>query len=73
MSARPIGQPLDRVDGRRKVTGHATYCAEFPLEDVCHGVMVPSNIARGSIVTIDAAGARAMPGVIEVLTFENAP
>ena len=73
MNARPIGQPIDRVDGQRKVTGHATYCAEFLFDDVCHGVMVPSNIARGSIVRIDAADARAMPGVIEVLTFENAP
>ncbi|HET9580260.1 MAG TPA: xanthine dehydrogenase family protein molybdopterin-binding subunit [Usitatibacter sp.] len=74
MSATPIiGQPLDRVDGRLKVTGHATYVAEFAPGSLCHAVMVCSTIARGHVVALDTQAARAMPGVIEILTHENAP
>ena len=29
-----IGQPIDRVDGRLKVTGRAKYAAEFAVPDV---------------------------------------
>ena len=74
MSAGPIvGRPLDRVDGRLKVTGHATYVAEFALENLCHAVMVTSTIPSGNVVTIDTSAARGMPGVICVMTHENAP
>lgn len=68
-----IGRPVDRVDGRLKVTGHATYVAEFRPPGLCHAVMVCSTIARGHVVAIDAQAARSMPGVIEILTHESAP
>jgi xanthine dehydrogenase YagR molybdenum-binding subunit len=68
-----VGRPLDRVDGRLKVTGRATYVAEFALDRLCHAVMVSSTIARGNVVSIDADDARGMPGVVHVMTAENAP
>ena len=37
MSAAIIGQPVSRVDGRQKVTGGATYAAEFNVPNLAHG------------------------------------
>ncbi|CAB5082175.1 xanthine dehydrogenase family protein molybdopterin-binding subunit [Burkholderia cenocepacia] len=66
------GQPLDRVDGVLKVTGGAHYAAEFADARLAHAVLVTSTIASGRIESIDAARARAMPGVLIVITHENA-
>jgi xanthine dehydrogenase YagR molybdenum-binding subunit len=66
-----IGQPVDRVDGRLKVTGKAPYSAEFPLKNLAYGVTVQSTIASGRIRSIDSHTAEALPGVIAVITFKN--
>lgn len=65
------GKPVDRVDGRLKVTGTAPYAAEFPLKDLAYGVAVTSTIASGHIATIDTARAEKVPGVLGVLTYKN--
>ena len=44
----PIGQPLDRVDGRAKVTGGARYAAENNLADLTYAVLVTSTIPAGT-------------------------
>ncbi|CAN7516084.1 xanthine dehydrogenase family protein molybdopterin-binding subunit [Variovorax sp. LjRoot290] len=69
----PFGAPVARVDARAKVTGAARYAAEHPAKGLLYGVVVPSPIARGRIRSIDSRAARAVPGVIEVLTHENRP
>src|SRR5476649_2424882 len=66
-----IGTPLNRVDGRKKVTGAAKYASEFALDNVAHGVMVGSPIHSGKIVSIDSSAAEALPGVHLVLTRKN--
>jgi len=68
-----VGQPLDRVDGREKVTGKARYSAEFPLPGLLYGVLATSPIARGRIQRIDTAAALREPGVVAVLTHLNLP
>lgn len=68
-----IGQPFSRVDGRLKVTGAATFTAEYKVENITHGALVFSCIARGKIKNIDARAALDAPGVCAVLTHENAP
>ncbi|HZC50901.1 MAG TPA: xanthine dehydrogenase family protein molybdopterin-binding subunit, partial [Mycobacterium sp.] len=68
-----IGQPIDRVDGPLKVTGAAPYPSDFTFPDLTHAVLVPSTIAAGTIRGIDTAKAEAMPGVLAVITHENAP
>ena len=68
-----IGQPLDRIDGLLKVTGEARYAAEFPEARLAHAVLVTSTIARGTIASIDASRAQALPGVLLVMTYQNAP
>lgn len=68
-----IGKPVERVDGRVKVTGAARYAAEFKTANLAHAVLVMGTIANGSIRSIDVKAARSAPGVIEVITHENAP
>ena len=68
-----IGQPLSRVDGRQKVTGTATYAAEFDVPGQAHAAIVRSTIASGRISNIDTAAAEHLPGIIAVLTYRNAP
>jgi xanthine dehydrogenase YagR molybdenum-binding subunit len=68
-----VGQPLDRVDGHLKVTGGAIYAYEVArAPDALYGVLVQATIARGRITRIDSAAAQAAPGVVLVLTHENA-
>lgn len=66
-----VGKPIDRVDGRLKVTGAATYAAEFPVKDLAYGVSVLSTITKGRVKNIDTRQAEKMPGVIGVMTSEN--
>lgn len=68
-----VGKPVDRVDGRLKVTGAAHYSAEIPLENIAHGVLVKSTIAKGRITNIDTTVAEKAPGVLAVITHLNAP
>src|SRR3984893_8077249 len=70
---RVVGKPLDRIDGPKKVTGTATYAFEHAVDDVTYAFPVQSTIAKGQIVSVDTSAAQAIPGVITVLTHENAP
>ncbi|BBJ37771.1 hypothetical protein SSPO_004890 [Streptomyces antimycoticus] len=50
MSPQPqaaVGAPLSRVDGRLKVTGKATYAAEYDVDGAVHAILVGSRIGRG--------------------------
>ncbi|MGB3758779.1 MAG: xanthine dehydrogenase family protein molybdopterin-binding subunit [Rivularia sp. (in: cyanobacteria)] len=69
----PIGKPLNRIDGRLKVTGKALYAAEYPLQNMAHAVVIESKIAKGSIRNIDSSAAEKLPGVLAVITHQNAP
>ena len=71
--ARAQGKPIDRVDGRLKVTGAAKYPAEFRPADAVHAFLVTSTIAKGTITAIDAGAAQKAPGVLAILTHLNAP
>src|SRR5437660_7913928 len=67
------GAPLNRIDGVQKVTGAARYAYEHQVEGVTYVFPVQSTIAKGRVASIDASAARALPGVIAVLSHENAP
>jgi xanthine dehydrogenase YagR molybdenum-binding subunit len=68
-----IGLPVDRIDGPLKVTGAATYAADTQVEHALYCVMVQSTISRGRIRAIDERATRALDGIVEVLTYKNAP
>src|SRR6202163_980413 len=72
--ADPIGLPLDRVDGQLKVTGRATYAFEYATEGAAaYGVIVPAAVAKGRVAAVDVQDAERAPGVLLVLTKDNAP
>jgi xanthine dehydrogenase YagR molybdenum-binding subunit len=69
-----VGKPLDRVDGRLKVTGGARYAYEVERgPKTAYGVLVEASIGKGRIKSIDTGSAERAPGVILVLTYRNAP
>ena len=69
-----VGKPLDRVDGRLKVTGGAVYAYEVAQgPQTAYGYVVQASIGKGRIRSIDSRVAEQMPGVILVLTHLNAP
>jgi xanthine dehydrogenase YagR molybdenum-binding subunit len=66
-----VGKPIDRVDGKLKVTGRATYAAEFPVKNLAYGVTITSTITKGRVKNIDTSAAEKLPGVIGIMTSEN--
>ena len=62
------GQPIDRRDGRQKVTGTAPYAAEFQIPNTVHAVLVQSTVGAGSIDGFDLDIAQGMPGVLAIIT-----
>lgn len=73
MNTAVLGQPLNRIDGRRKVTGRANYAADNRYEHVAHAYGVFSPIASGTITRLDASAAEQAPGVLAVLHRGNIP
>jgi xanthine dehydrogenase YagR molybdenum-binding subunit len=69
-----VGKPLNRVDGRLKVTGGAVYAFEVErAPTAAYGFVVEASIGKGRIKTIDTSKAEHAPGVLLVLTHRNAP
>ncbi|MEJ5979354.1 xanthine dehydrogenase family protein molybdopterin-binding subunit [Novosphingobium sp. PS1R-30] len=68
-----IGKPLSRLDGPLKVSGKAPFASEFPMEGMVYAAIVFSTIAKGRIGAFEIEAAKAAPGVVAVMTHENAP
>ncbi|WP_343614634.1 xanthine dehydrogenase family protein molybdopterin-binding subunit [Flavobacterium sp.] len=62
---------INRVDGFAKVTGSATYSAEYKTPGVVYACLVGSTIAKGRIKSIDTKKAEWAPGVLAVITHLN--
>ncbi|GAA4231667.1 xanthine dehydrogenase family protein molybdopterin-binding subunit [Actinomadura meridiana] len=63
----------ERLEAREKVTGTARYAFEYPVENVAYAAAVQASVGRGEIVAVDTEAAMALPGVLAVLSHENAP
>jgi xanthine dehydrogenase YagR molybdenum-binding subunit len=69
-----IGRPLSRVDGPLKVIGRAKYAFEYAAQgEAAYGFIVSAPIAKGRVVGVDVRDAEHAPGVLLVLTQDNAP
>ena len=66
-----MGQPIPRYDARAKVTGTARYPADMALPDVAYAYLLSSRIAKGRIRSFDLKAARALPGVLDILTYQT--
>lgn len=69
-----IGKPIDRIEGKLKTTGTATYAYEqnAAVNNPAYGYVVGAAIGKGRISSIDSAEARQASGVIAIVTYENA-
>ena len=67
-----MGAPAPRYDARLKVTGKARYPADVPMTNPAFAFLVTSSIAKGKLQSLDLAEARAVPGVVDILTQEDA-
>ncbi|MDE0880936.1 MAG: molybdopterin-dependent oxidoreductase, partial [Sphingomonas bacterium] len=69
-----VGKPHDRIDGKYKTTGTAPYAYERHdvVANQAYGYILGSAIANGRIKSIDISAAEAAPGVVKVVTWQNA-
>jgi aerobic carbon-monoxide dehydrogenase large subunit len=63
-----IGKPMPRKEDARLITGKGRFTDDFNLDGQTYAVMVRSPYPHARIVAIDAAAAKAMPGVLGVFT-----
>jgi xanthine dehydrogenase YagR molybdenum-binding subunit len=69
-----VGRPTDRIDGPLKTTGTAPYAYEQnkAVPNAAYGYVVGAGIAKGRIVGMDLSAAKRAPGVIAIVTADNA-
>ncbi|MER9952983.1 xanthine dehydrogenase family protein molybdopterin-binding subunit [Mesorhizobium sp. M0047] len=63
------GEPVIRIDGRLKVTGQASYPADIATANVAYGAFATSIIARGKVSKLHTDDAKAVPGVLDIITY----
>ncbi|OGQ49191.1 MAG: hypothetical protein A3I10_08810 [Deltaproteobacteria bacterium RIFCSPLOWO2_02_FULL_57_26] len=68
-----VGKPVGRVEGPGKVSGGATYTADLLLPGMIWGKVLRSPLPHAKILSIDLSKARALPGVLAVITAQDIP
>ena len=68
-----IGRPLERYDALAKVTGRARFAADFHVPNPVHAWLLLSTVPKGRIASMETGLALQVPGVIDVVTHQNAP
>ncbi|HEY3697159.1 xanthine dehydrogenase family protein molybdopterin-binding subunit [Phenylobacterium sp.] len=63
-----IGKPAVRVDGVAKVTGQARYASDEPVANSAYAYLVTSAVSKGRLRGLDLGAARAVRGVLDILT-----
>jgi CO/xanthine dehydrogenase Mo-binding subunit len=67
-----VGRSVPRKEDRKLLTGRATYVADVVVPGMLHAAVLRSPHAHARIVSIDTSRARALPGVVAVLTGQEA-
>ncbi|MBB6218921.1 xanthine dehydrogenase molybdenum-binding subunit [Anaerosolibacter carboniphilus] len=67
------GKTLPLHDIREKVTGKIKYTGDMEMPGMVYGNLILSSIPHGKIKDIDISKAKALPGVIEIFTYQNSP
>ena len=63
-----IGQPVDRAEDLRFLTGAGKYVDDLQRDGMLHAVLLRSGVAHGRIRSLDTSAALAMKGVHGVIT-----
>jgi xanthine dehydrogenase YagR molybdenum-binding subunit len=69
-----VGRATDRIDGPYKTSGRATYAYEWRdvAPNAAYGYILGSAIPKGRIGRMDVSRAKSAPGVVAVVTADNA-
>ena len=70
MTTRLFGEPVERREDRRFLTGRGRYVADFEL-GAAHAAFVRSDLAHARITGIDTSEALQVPGVLAVYTHAD--
>lgn len=68
-----IGKPLTRTDAPGKVTGRTPYAGDYVMPKMIHAKVLRADLASARLVRLDVSRARALKGVVCVLTAEDIP
>jgi CO/xanthine dehydrogenase Mo-binding subunit len=68
---RQVGKPLRRVDALGKAVGATVYAADYSMPNMLHAKVFRSPIPSARILALDVSKARALPGVVCVMTGED--
>ena len=68
-----VGTPTRRHEGREKVSGATRFTADLEVAGLLHVQLVLSHLASGLIRGVDVDAARAVPGVVDVVTGLDLP
>ena len=68
---RVIGTSARRVDNHAKVTGTAEFGIDVQVPNMTKAVMIHPPRVGAEVVSVDADAAKAMPGVVDVVTTER--
>lgn len=68
-----VGRPVPRTDAREKATGELKYLTDLTFPGMLHGRVKRADHPHALIKGIDTTAARALPGVVAVLTHEDVP
>jgi len=66
-----IGTTVPQRDGAEKATGRTRYLHDLEVPRMAHGRILRARLPHARIVRVDTARARALPGVLAVLTGED--
>ena len=73
MAHRIVGKPIGRLDGIEKVSGEARYSGDVTLPGLVWGKALRSPLPHARILRIDTTKAKALAGVLAVLTARDLP
>jgi CO/xanthine dehydrogenase Mo-binding subunit len=66
-----IGRSVPRLESREKVTGRAEYTHTMRVPGMLHAKLFRSTVAHGRIKSVDVSAAKALPGVLHVVTIDD--
>ena len=71
---RVVARPLKHDSADKHVAGSARYIDDLPEPEGClHGALHLATITHGRILSIDVSAARALPGVVDIITVADVP
>ena len=68
-----LGSRVQRLDADEKVLGTGKYPDDYYPDGMLYGSALRSKYARARVLSIDTSAAKALPGVVAVLTAEDIP